>query len=123
MRRFLRGALATSGCKLVEATTASEGLSLAAAHPPDVILLDLGLPDMDGIEVTRRLREWTTTPILVLSARGQDKDKVAARDDAAPEVDLELPEDEDALLFPFAARGVPLSDAERGERLRLRGAQ
>jgi two-component system, OmpR family, KDP operon response regulator KdpE len=83
MRRFLRGALATSGCKLVEATTASEGLSLASAHPPDLILLDLGLPDMDGIEVTRRLREWTTVPIIVLSARGLEQDKVAALDAGA----------------------------------------
>ena len=90
MRRFLRGSLATTGCKLLEATTGEEGLAAAAAHPPDVILLDLGLPDMDGIEVTRRLREWTTTPILVLSARGQDKDKVAALDAGADD-DLTKP--------------------------------
>ena len=83
MRRFLRGALATSGCKLVEATTGGEGISSASAHPPDVILLDLGLPDIDGIEVTRRLREWTAVPIIVLSARGLEQDKVAALDAGA----------------------------------------
>ena len=83
MRRFLRGSLATDGCKLIEATTGAEGLSAASAKSPDVILLDLGLPDMDGLEVTRRLREWTTVPILVLSARGQEADKVAALDAGA----------------------------------------
>jgi two-component system, OmpR family, KDP operon response regulator KdpE len=83
MRRFLRGALATAGCKLVEATTGGEGIASASAHPPDVILLDLGLPDMDGIEVTRRLREWTAVPIIVLSARGLEQDKVAALDAGA----------------------------------------
>ena len=83
MRRFLRGALATAGCKLVEATTGEEGISSASAHPPDIILLDLGLPDIDGLEVTRRLREWTAIPIIVLSARGQEQDKVAALDAGA----------------------------------------
>jgi two-component system, OmpR family, KDP operon response regulator KdpE len=88
MRRFLRGSLATHSAdgrtyKLVEAATGAEGLTIAAAQPPDVVLLDLGLPDMDGIEVTRRLREWTQTPIIVLSARGQDEDKVAALDAGA----------------------------------------
>ena len=61
MRRFLRGTLATTEHKLIEATTGQEGLAAAAAHAPDVILLDLGLPDMDGVDVTRRLREWTKT--------------------------------------------------------------
>jgi two-component system KDP operon response regulator KdpE len=83
MRRFLRGSLATTGYKLVEAATGTEGLAAAAAHPPDVILLDLGLPDIDGLEVTRRLREWTKAPIIILSARGQDQDKVAALDAGA----------------------------------------
>jgi two-component system KDP operon response regulator KdpE len=83
MRRFLRGSLATDGCKLIEATTGAEGLSAASAKSPDVILLDLGLPDMDGLEVTRRLREWTTAPIIVVSARGQEEDKVAALDAGA----------------------------------------
>jgi two-component system, OmpR family, KDP operon response regulator KdpE len=83
MRRFLRGSLAAPGCKLIEAASGTEGLAAAAAKPPDVVLLDLGLPDMDGLEVTRRLREWTKAPIIVLSARGQDQDKVAALDAGA----------------------------------------
>jgi two-component system KDP operon response regulator KdpE len=83
MRRFLRGSLASDDCKLIEATTGAEGLSSASAHPPDIILLDLGLPDMDGLEVTRRLREWSRVPIIILSARGQEEDKVAALDAGA----------------------------------------
>lgn len=83
MRRFLRGSLATEGCTLVEATTGAEGLAAASSRAPDLILLDLGLPDMDGLEVTRRLREWTTVPVIVLSARGQEQDKVAALDAGA----------------------------------------
>jgi two-component system KDP operon response regulator KdpE len=83
MRRFLRGSLATSGYKLLEAETGEAGLASARAQPPDVVLLDLGLPDMDGTEVTRRLREWTTVPVIVLSARGQEQDKVAALDAGA----------------------------------------
>jgi Response regulators consisting of a CheY-like receiver domain and a winged-helix DNA-binding domain len=80
MRRFLRTALTTNDYRLVEAETAKEGLAQAAARNPDVILLDLGLPDRDGLEVTRELREWSGTPIIVLSARGREQDKVAALD-------------------------------------------
>ena len=80
MRRFLRAALGGHDYRLVEAATAKEGLAHAAGRNPDVILLDLGLPDTDGLEVTRRLREWTRTPIIVLSARGREQDKVAALD-------------------------------------------
>jgi two-component system, OmpR family, KDP operon response regulator KdpE len=83
MRRFLRSSLAANGCKLIEAANGMEGLAEAASQHPDVILLDLGLPDIDGIEVTRRLREWTDTPIIILSARGQDQDKIAALDAGA----------------------------------------
>jgi two-component system KDP operon response regulator KdpE len=80
MRRFLRTALTANDYRLVEASTAKEGLAQAAARNPDVILLDLGLPDRDGIDVTRELREWSSTPIIVLSARGREADKVAALD-------------------------------------------
>lgn len=83
MLRFLRASLSTHGYRLAETTTAAEGLAQAAARNPDVILLDLGLPDLDGVEVTRRLREWTRTPIIVLSARGQDEDKIHALDAGA----------------------------------------
>ena len=83
MRRFLRAALASESYRLVEAATARDGLAEAASRNPDLILLDLGLPDADGIEVTRRLREWNTRPIIVLSARGQERDKIAALDAGA----------------------------------------
>jgi two-component system KDP operon response regulator KdpE len=80
MRRFLRAALADPDYRLVEAATAKEGIAQAAGRNPDVILLDLGLPDKDGLQLTRELREWTATPIIVLSARGREQDKVAALD-------------------------------------------
>ncbi len=83
MRRFLRAALGTHDFRLVEAGTMREGLAQAAGRNPDVILLDLGLPDGDGLDATRELRGWTTTPIIVLSARGQEHDKIAALDAGA----------------------------------------
>jgi two-component system KDP operon response regulator KdpE len=83
MRRFLRAALQSHEYELVEATTAREGLTQAAGRNPDVILLDLGLPDGDGIDLTRRIREWSKVPIIVLSARGREEDKVAALDAGA----------------------------------------
>jgi two-component system KDP operon response regulator KdpE len=83
VRRFLRSSLEPSEWKLIEAGTGEAGLEMAAARHPDVILLDLGLPDLDGLDVTLRLREWSTAPIIVLSARGQERDKVAALDAGA----------------------------------------
>jgi len=83
IRRFLRAALSANGYRLIEATTAQEGLIQAATCQPDLVILDLGLPDLDGLEVTRRLREWATIPIIVLSARGQESDKIAALDAGA----------------------------------------
>jgi two-component system, OmpR family, KDP operon response regulator KdpE len=93
MRRFLRITLTTHGYRLVEAATAQEGLMQATTRNPDVVLLDLGLPDLDGLEVTRRLREWTQTPIIVISAREQEQDKVRALDAGA----------DDYLTKPFSA--------------------
>jgi len=78
IRRFLRASLPKEEFELIEAADAAEGISYVTTHSPDVLLLDLGLPDKDGIEVTRELREWTELPIIVLSARGQERDKVAA---------------------------------------------
>ena len=83
IRRFLRTTLTSNGYRLLEATTAGEGLKQAGLHHPDVILLDLGLPDLDGLDVTRRLREWILTPIIVVSAREQERDKVSALDAGA----------------------------------------
>src|SRR5438128_12045963 len=78
IRRFLRATLTANGYQLLEATTAQEGLVQAATRQPEIVILDLGLPDLDGLEVTHRLREWTTMPIIVLSERGQEADKVKA---------------------------------------------
>ncbi len=80
MRRFLRVALEGSGYRYLEASTGEEGLTLAVQHRPDVILLDLGLPDMDGLELMTRLRAWSQTPVIVISARGQETDKIGALD-------------------------------------------
>lgn len=83
IRRFLRATLAAEGYAYHEALTASDGIIQANARPPDLILLDLGLPDQDGIEVIRRVRESSQVPIVVLSARGQEKDKITALDSGA----------------------------------------
>lgn len=83
MRRFLRASLTGHGFRLVEAGTVKEGEVAAATHNPELILLDLGLPDGDGIDLVRRLREWAKMPILVLSARGREADKVEALDAGA----------------------------------------
>jgi two-component system, OmpR family, KDP operon response regulator KdpE len=80
MRRFLRAALESHGYRLVEAGTAREGLGQAAGRNPDIILLDLGLPDGNGLDLARQIREWSNVPIIVLSARGREEDKVAALD-------------------------------------------
>jgi two-component system KDP operon response regulator KdpE len=82
IRRFLKASLG-SQFAIFEATTGEEALAAVAADRPDVILLDLGLPDIDGVEVTRRLREWSQTPIIVISVREQEKDKIAALDAGA----------------------------------------
>ena len=93
MRRFLRVTLQGHGYRLIEASTGEEGLTEVATRNPDVVLLDLGLPDIDGLEVTRRLREWTQIPVIVLSAREQEEDKIRALDAGA----------DDYLTKPFGA--------------------
>lgn len=93
MQRFLRIVLQGQGFRFIEAQTGQEGLVQAATRSPDIILLDLGLPDIDGLEVTRRLREWSDIPIIVLSAREQEQDKIKALDAGA----------DDYLTKPFGA--------------------
>lgn len=83
IRRFLKITLTNHGYGFREALSGNEGIAKVASERPDLIILDLGLPDMDGLEVTRQLREWTTVPIIVLSARGQEQDKVDALDAGA----------------------------------------
>jgi two-component system KDP operon response regulator KdpE len=102
IRKFLRASLAAHGYRLNEAETGKRGLLLAAQQPPELVILDLGLPDMDGLQVTRELRTWTSIPILVLSAREQEGDKVAALDAGA----------DDYLTKPFSV-------AELAARLRV----
>lgn len=81
--RFLRSSFSREEAEVLEAQDGESGMRLVAKSNPDVVLLDLGLPDMDGLEVARRLREWTQVPIIVLSARGQEHDKVQALDAGA----------------------------------------
>ena len=83
IRRFLRVTLSSQGYTVLEAATGNEGLANAANEKPDVIILDLGLPDLDGVAVTRLLREWTRIPIIILSVRGSEKDKISALDAGA----------------------------------------
>lgn len=83
LRRLLRLTLEANGYRLYEAATGRDGLAVAATLKPDIIVLDLGLPDMDGLETLRRLREWSRAPVLVLSVRGSDEDKVALLDAGA----------------------------------------
>jgi two-component system KDP operon response regulator KdpE len=112
IRRFLRVTLASQGYRLLEAATGEEGATLAVANRPDLIILDLGLPDVDGLDVAQRIRKWSQTPILVLSARGQERDKIAALDAGA----------DDYVTKPFgigeltARMRVALRHAEVAER-------
>lgn len=92
IRRFLAALLGASYVVL-EATTGESALQAVAQEHPDLVLLDLGLPDMDGVEVTRRLREWTLLPIIVISVREQESEKIAALDAGA----------DDYLTKPFAS--------------------
>jgi two-component system KDP operon response regulator KdpE len=83
MRKFIRITLASNGYGVLEAATAAEGIQQASSYTPDLVLLDLGLPDSDGAEVIRRLREWSPVPIIVISARGKEEAKVLALDQGA----------------------------------------
>lgn len=93
MRRFLRASL-SHGFRLIEAGNAKEALALATSQSPEVILLDLGLPDRDGIELAREIRGWSRVPIIVISARGREDDKVEALDAGA----------DDYLTKPFGVK-------------------
>jgi two-component system KDP operon response regulator KdpE len=93
IRRYLRTALGAHGYQIFEAGTGQDALSDAAIHRPNLVILDLGLPDLDGVEVTRQLREWSPVPIIILSVRGQEADKIAALDAGA----------DDYLTKPFGA--------------------
>ena len=83
IRRFLKASLTSEGYRISEAVSGEAGLRMATAQPPDLVILDLGLPDLDGHVVLQRLREWYTAPIIVLSARDQESQKVQALDSGA----------------------------------------
>jgi two-component system KDP operon response regulator KdpE len=83
MRKFLRATLDSHGYEVILAETARDGIAMATQHAPDIVLLDLGLPDADGLDMTRELRGWSKVPILVISARGREDDKVEALDAGA----------------------------------------
>ena len=93
IRRFLHAALSAHAYTLFEAESGQAALTSVVANRPDLIILDLGLPDIDGIEITRRLREWSQTPIIILSVREHESDKIAALDAGA----------DDYLTKPFSA--------------------
>jgi two-component system KDP operon response regulator KdpE len=92
-RRFLRPILKNHGFRVVEASTGQQGLKEASARKPEIVLLDLGLPDIDGVEVTQKLREWSFVPIIVLSVRDREDEKIEALDAGA----------DDYLTKPFGA--------------------
>jgi len=83
IRRLLRACLEGNGYRVLEAGTGQEGITQVAQHPPDLVLLDLGLPDMDGVAVLKRIREWSQVPVVVLSVRDREEDKVSALDNGA----------------------------------------
>ena len=96
IRNLITTTLKTQDYKYIAAATASEALQQATIHAPDVMLLDLGLPDLDGIEVIRRIRSWSAMPIIVISARSEDSDKIEALDSGA----------DDYLGKPFSLKEV-----------------
>ena len=109
--RFLRATLPPHGYRVLDVACAADGLREAASRAPDIVLLDLGLPDLDGVEVVRRLREWSQVPIVVVSARGQESDKVEALDAGADDY-LTKPFGTDELL---ARMRVALRRSARSE--------
>lgn len=111
IRKFLRASLHDAGFRVSEAANGAEGLRLAAEQPPDVVLLDLGLPDLDGQAVLSRLREWYSGPVLILSARDQEADKIRALDEGA----------DDYVTKPFGA-GELLARIRNALRHSLRNA-
>ncbi len=113
IRRFVRTGLEAEGCTVVEAGTGERGLVEAGTRKPDLVILDLGLPDRDGVEVVRDLRAWTTVPILILSARIDEADKVAALDAGA----------DDYLTKPFGVAELMARARALLRRSRLAGTE
>jgi two-component system KDP operon response regulator KdpE len=115
IRKFLRATLGAGDYRLLEAEAGQEGLRLAGSQPPDLVILDLGLPDMSGMDVLRQLRGWLQVPVIVLSAIGREADKVAALDAGA----------DDYLTKPFGVRELlaRIRVALRNSRHRVDGIE
>ena len=116
IQRFLRVSLTGNGYQVVESESGKDGLLQAASRQPDLVILDLGLPDMDGIEVVKQLRQWSAVPVIIVSARGKEQDKIVALDAGA----------DDYLTKPFsvgelmarvrvALRHAAVANAETGD--------
>mgnify|MGYP006156383753 CR=1 FL=1 len=113
IRRYLRAALSAQGFDIYEAANGQEAINAVVSHHPDIIILDLGLPDFDGIEVTRRLREWSQTPIIILSVREAENDKIAALGEIAQQ---------HMAGWPTATRPDPQALAAQKQRAMALGA-
>lgn len=116
IQRFLRVSLTGNGYQVVESESGKDGLLQAASRQPDLVILDLGLPDIDGIEVVKQLRQWSAVPVIIVSARGKEQDKIVALDAGA----------DDYLTKPFsvgelmarvrvALRHAAVANAETGD--------
>ena len=106
IRRFLRTSLEVHGYDIFEAADGLDALAAVVNHRPDLVILDLGLPELDGVEVTRRLREWTQIPIIVLSVRDEEADKIAG--------EIAIPELRAFYLLEAYAASQPLPAVLRG---------
>ncbi|MEQ1948163.1 MAG: response regulator [Bryobacteraceae bacterium] len=121
IRRFLRATLEAEGYRFHEALTAAEGIAQAAARHPDLVLLDLGLPDGSGMDVIREIRGWSQMPIVVVSARGQERDKIEALDRGADDY-VAKPFSVGELLARMRAamrRALPQAGVSAGENFRF----
>jgi two-component system KDP operon response regulator KdpE len=120
IRRFLRTTLEATGYRVIEAADGARGLIEAGAHKPDLVLVDLGLPDIDGVEVIRRIRAWSPMPIIVLSARSEEAQKIAALDAGADDfVTKPFGVGELAARLRVALRHAGGSAQAQGQPLRL----